>query len=236
MSDLVPVMTAGELAEHEAVIERGQQTFVDVGLALMAIREAKGYRTAGYATFEAYCQERWGWSASRSRQLIGAARFVTGLEESVTTVTPPQTEWEARRMMADQRREEERNEETTSVRWDLQRPSDSLSPLPEPGERPYLAPESPAETSERLLAQVGDPDGNIARARLRAAYTAAVYRVRSDLLPLDVEAVVAVLEPMDVERAESLIRDVRDWADAMERELNASRRLRVIGGNDTWRG
>ena len=70
------------LAANERVIERGIKSFVRVGRALMAIRDGKLYRSE-YTTFEAYCQERWGFQSSRARQLIMAAETA----ESVTNVT-----------------------------------------------------------------------------------------------------------------------------------------------------
>jgi hypothetical protein len=50
------------LAELERVIERGLQSFVEVGKALADIRDGKLYRCQGDATFEDYCQQRWGFS------------------------------------------------------------------------------------------------------------------------------------------------------------------------------
>lgn len=67
------------LEQCEEVIERGLGTFVEVGLALMEIRDKRLYRET-HDTFEAYCRQRWQFSDSRARQLIGAA-------ETVTTVT-----------------------------------------------------------------------------------------------------------------------------------------------------
>lgn len=69
----------------EKVIEKNKQAWVDVGLALSEIRARKLYRRQ-YATFEEYTLEKWGWGASRARQLIGAATVDKQLEnESVTT-------------------------------------------------------------------------------------------------------------------------------------------------------
>jgi hypothetical protein len=76
---------AADLVRYETVIERGLQTFYDVGEALLAIRDQRLYR-ATFATFEAYCRERWGMAASRARQLISAAEVVRDVG-SVTTVT-----------------------------------------------------------------------------------------------------------------------------------------------------
>ncbi len=69
----------------EQVIETGLQTFIEVGLALAEIREGRLYREK-YATFEDYCKERWGFSASRARQMISGAQRAEHIK-SVTTVT-----------------------------------------------------------------------------------------------------------------------------------------------------
>ena len=60
------------LTDCEATIERGLQTFVEVGTALLTIRDRRLYR-AQYKTFEDYCQERWGMSRPRAYQMIDAA-------------------------------------------------------------------------------------------------------------------------------------------------------------------
>jgi len=83
------------LAELEAVVERGLTTFVEVGRALMEIRDSRLYR-ASHATFEMYCAERWHFTASRGRQLISAAE-VAGVLETATRVTLP-TERHAREL------------------------------------------------------------------------------------------------------------------------------------------
>lgn len=77
---------AADLKSLEARVEVGLATFVDVGLALIEIRERRLYR-AMHRTFETYCRDRWGMAASRARQLIAAANVVRDLE-TVTTVTP----------------------------------------------------------------------------------------------------------------------------------------------------
>src|SRR4051794_4998693 len=73
-------MGADELGHLENVIARGRQTFVEVGEALLAIRERRGYRAAGFATFEEYLRERWGWSRQRGYQLIQAAHVVADIQ------------------------------------------------------------------------------------------------------------------------------------------------------------
>jgi len=60
------------LAELEAIVDRGLATFIEVGLALLAIREGKKYREAGYSDFQIYVEERWGMSKSHGWRLLNA--------------------------------------------------------------------------------------------------------------------------------------------------------------------
>lgn len=71
----------------EKVVEAGQKTFVDVGLALTEIRDRKLYRQ-DFKTWEEYCQKRWGWSQRRSHQLIEAAAVVESLSKESGTAVP----------------------------------------------------------------------------------------------------------------------------------------------------
>lgn len=73
MPELTITETA-DLRSLEATIDRGQTTFIEVGQALLEIQQRKLYR-ATHGTWDAYCRARWGWGASRGRQLIGASRF-----------------------------------------------------------------------------------------------------------------------------------------------------------------
>jgi hypothetical protein len=95
-----PPLTANDsarLAELESTIKRGLRTFVEVGKALAEIRHRRLYRES-HSTFEAYCRERWDFSDSRARQLIGV------IEGVVTTVTAaglptPSNERQARELL-----------------------------------------------------------------------------------------------------------------------------------------
>ena len=72
-------LTAAEtdrLVELEQAVDRGLQTFVEVGQALAEIRERKLYR-ASHDTFERYCRERWGFTRRRALQFIDAAAVTT---------------------------------------------------------------------------------------------------------------------------------------------------------------
>src|SRR5688572_5055852 len=78
------------LAENEDVIRRGLSTFVEVGQALMAIRDERQYITAGFDRFEDYCRERWDMGRSYADDKIAASRVC------VITQNPPTSEWVAK--------------------------------------------------------------------------------------------------------------------------------------------
>lgn len=81
MTDYLSTSEAVRLAELETVIERGLQTFIEVGSALMEIRNSRLYRQS-HTTFEEYCQERWDLRRSRTYQLMDAAEVVENLKSS----------------------------------------------------------------------------------------------------------------------------------------------------------
>jgi len=90
------------LSELEAVIERGLETFVEVGLALLAIRDGEKYHET-YATFEDYCRQRWGWSRDYGYKLIRSAEVVNvlGVDNCL------QTESQARELVPLLRKDEQ---------------------------------------------------------------------------------------------------------------------------------
>jgi hypothetical protein len=67
-----------ELAECEAIIARGWQSFVETGRALARIRDRKLYR-AQYDTFEGYCRAKWLYGRSHTYRLIAAAELLRNL-------------------------------------------------------------------------------------------------------------------------------------------------------------
>ena len=84
---------ARTLAENETVIERGQQTFIEVGNALREIREQRQYRDAGFIDFDTYCRERWGWNKAHANRLVASAEVVAQLAPIGAS---PTTETQAR--------------------------------------------------------------------------------------------------------------------------------------------
>lgn len=80
-----------DLMEHEKVIEQGLETFLEVGHALLAIRDDRKYRAAGFESFERYCRERWEMSKAYANRVIDAAR-VAELVAPMGAIAPPRTE------------------------------------------------------------------------------------------------------------------------------------------------
>ena len=78
---LVPALTPGERRHLQALekrIERGLQTFKEVGTALQEVRDSRLYRE-DFPSFEAYCRDRWALERQRAYQLIGAVEVVEAL-------------------------------------------------------------------------------------------------------------------------------------------------------------
>lgn len=97
MDAALTTVETNQLAECEAVIERGLNTFVEVGQALLAIRDARLYRLT-HGTFEDYCRERWGMERNYANKLVAAASVM----EDLGTVVPilPANESQARPLTA----------------------------------------------------------------------------------------------------------------------------------------
>ncbi len=67
-----------ELRNCEKVIRKNIQAVIEVGQALAIIRDKKFYRDT-HKTFKAYCADRWKFSDSRARQLIGGAEVAASV-------------------------------------------------------------------------------------------------------------------------------------------------------------
>jgi hypothetical protein len=92
MANELTTFEAALLAECETAIERGLATFVEVGQALLRIRDERLYRSS-HKTFEEYCRERWGWSKTHANRQIEAA----GVAQNLTPIgVKPENEAQAR--------------------------------------------------------------------------------------------------------------------------------------------
>jgi hypothetical protein len=81
-----PDSEPARLAELESIVERGLATFVEVGAALLEIRDSRLYHQT-HKTFEDYCRERWEMSRQRAHQLIEASEVARNLS-TVVDVSP----------------------------------------------------------------------------------------------------------------------------------------------------
>ena len=96
--DVLTVPEADRKAQLEATIERGLQTFVEVGLAFGEILDSRLYRDE-FATFDEYCRERWGMKRRHAYRLIDAAAVVENVS-NWTQIEAPANEAQARPLTA----------------------------------------------------------------------------------------------------------------------------------------
>jgi hypothetical protein len=85
---LTEPMTASEqkrLVELEGLVTKGLSSFLEVGCALLEIRDTRLYRSA-YSSFEHYLRERWDVSRTRGYQLVSAAQIAKQMSTIVDTL------------------------------------------------------------------------------------------------------------------------------------------------------
>lgn len=82
------VVEYGSLSENEEIIKRGMTSFVEVGRALARIRDDGQYVTAGFDTFEEYCQQRWDLGSNHARQYIRSVDVIDALTDTRVSVLP----------------------------------------------------------------------------------------------------------------------------------------------------
>lgn len=75
------------LADCESKIERGIAVFLEVGNALLEIRDSRLYRQQ-FSTFEDYCKERWGFARNYANKVIAATEVVANLGTNVPLHQP----------------------------------------------------------------------------------------------------------------------------------------------------
>lgn len=88
--------TDRSLEELESIIERGLETFVEVGQALLEIRDGRKYRERKFMTFEDYCKERWGFRRETADRYIRSAEVVAVINP--IGLVPPSNDAQAREL------------------------------------------------------------------------------------------------------------------------------------------
>jgi len=91
--EILNIEERNELERCEIVIKQGLETFVEVGTALMTIRNKKLYRFS-FLTFEDYCRNRWGMARNYANKMISASEVISNISPLGTVV--PTTERQAR--------------------------------------------------------------------------------------------------------------------------------------------
>ncbi len=94
MTDLITLDERSRLYQLEETIRQGLNTFVDVGNALLEIRDKRLYRQE-YSTFEEYFQTVWGMSKMHAYRLMDSAGVIDNLKSN-QLVTFPTNESQAR--------------------------------------------------------------------------------------------------------------------------------------------
>ena len=84
-----------QLKSLESVIERGKNTFIEIGTALMKIRDGRLYRSE-FSTFEDYCQNKWGFSKSFANKGIISSEIA----DTLGTIVPISNEGTAREFVS----------------------------------------------------------------------------------------------------------------------------------------
>ena len=94
--------------ELEQIIEKGLRTFIDVGRCFVEIKESGLYKEK-YKTFEAYCDQRWGFSLNYAERLMRTVRTEDTLKKSMPMGTElPTNERQAREIdgLTDEQKQE----------------------------------------------------------------------------------------------------------------------------------
>jgi hypothetical protein len=91
MNELTELETT-RLINCETSIEKNLHAFIEVGVALLEIRDSRLYRQS-HNTFEAYCRERWDMTKTRANQLIQSSEV---MENLTTIVVKPTHESQVR--------------------------------------------------------------------------------------------------------------------------------------------
>ena len=93
--EILNIDESHELERCEVVIKQGLQTFIEVGQALMTIKEKRLYRIS-FKTFEDYCTHKWGMVQQSATRLIRAYETVTNLQSEPMGSLLPESERQAR--------------------------------------------------------------------------------------------------------------------------------------------
>lgn len=245
MTALAPVEVSA-LAEYEQQVERGLSTFLDVGRALLSIRDQLLYR-ATHDTFDLYVEERWpSLGRAYAYRLLDAARVADAMspmgdtpanERQARELAPLLDQPERLRETWQQVNEQTGGKPTAAAIRSVVRPEPTriTASTTEKTVEEFIADRETGEVlsvedwqAAQAVQNVVDSDDGVRQARLRANYARLIEQAGAGLPLLDATATAAVLEPMHFDQAVRLRRRINDWFDALD--AARPRGLRVVEG------
>lgn len=82
-----PAMAMHELQHLEKIVKDGKNTFVNVGMALLQIRDGRGYKLRGFHNFEEYCDKTFELSRRHAYRLMEAIEMLVDIKTVSNLVT-----------------------------------------------------------------------------------------------------------------------------------------------------
>lgn len=95
--DCLAPVAVSRFEEVRTIIRRGKRTFIEVGEALMEMRDGKLYKDGGFTNFEEFCEAE-GLSRSYAYRIMGAAKQAVLSTNQIQVGDIPRTERAARRL------------------------------------------------------------------------------------------------------------------------------------------
>lgn len=136
------------------MIVTGRQAFLDVGNALIAIRDGKLYRDQ-FGTFERYCQVKWEFDRSHAYRLIRAADVLQSLSPIGHALPLPKNEAQTRPLVA---LPDEKRPEAWKIANELAGDSDVTAKHVASAVKSLLPPVPPSAASKRAKSAIRVPD------------------------------------------------------------------------------
>lgn len=201
---------AERLLELEKNIERAITSMLDMAWSFKQIRDDREYKHAGYATFEDYCQQRWGLTRRHVNRVIEAGEIVAEL--GPTGPTLPSHESQVRPLKALDDPDERAEAWSEAVESAGGQPT--AKQVKEAVAR-RSAPESVESDSELVAAfeeSARENDPTVALAHLRAEFSRAALLVSRALRPLDPVEVAHAGEPMFLDHDVRWVNELIAWA------------------------
>ncbi len=209
----------------EKVIEKGRQTFVDVGCALAEIRDSKLY-LCEHNTFEDYCREKWGWTKTYCNNLIQGASVVKSIPASVTTMVVNERQARELGKVEPEKRQEVIEIAAATGKVTAKSIKEAVENLSHTQSETTEAPPSQApcgdEASSEAPAGHGQPAGlSAGDAAVLAAFKDDLEATRDKQAAIQLEEVVSFwLECGTKEQLRHLLDSWKSWGRRIEEALN----------------